>query len=79
MRHILRAKFLRVHLVEALDDVPDFAASDARFVLAADSPNDELEAQRHRAGVQQETNDATEAYAAWTKREHARYRDDWLP
>ena len=34
---------------------------------------------RHRAGVEQETNDASEAYASWTKREHARYRDDWLP
>jgi hypothetical protein len=34
---------------------------------------------RNGVGVERETNDANEAYAAWTKREHARYRDDWLP
>jgi uncharacterized cupin superfamily protein len=36
-------------------------------------------AQRNGAGVERETNDAQEAYAGWTKREHAHYRDNWLP
>ena len=36
-------------------------------------------ARRHGAGVERETNDAQEAYAGWTKRAHAPYRDDWLP
>jgi uncharacterized cupin superfamily protein len=34
---------------------------------------------RHRAGVERETNDPREAYAALTRREHTRYRDGWLP
>ena len=34
---------------------------------------------RHSAGVEQETKDPREAYAAVRKREHTRYRDGWLP
>ncbi len=34
---------------------------------------------RHGAGVEQETNEPTQAYAALTKRQPARYRDEWLP
>ena len=36
-------------------------------------------AQRHGASVEQETTDAREAYARFTKRELAAYRDGWLP
>ncbi len=36
-------------------------------------------AQRHGAGVEQETTDAHEAYASFTKREPTRYREGWLP
>jgi uncharacterized cupin superfamily protein len=35
-------------------------------------------AQRHGAGVEQETNDATEAYAGLTRRQPTRYRSEWL-
>jgi uncharacterized cupin superfamily protein len=34
---------------------------------------------RHGAGVAEETNEADQAYAAWTRREPGPYRDDWLP
>ena len=34
---------------------------------------------RHGAGVEQETTDAHEAYARFTKREPTAYRDGWLP
>ena len=36
-------------------------------------------AQRHGAGVDQETTDAAEAYARFPKSELTRYREDWLP
>jgi uncharacterized cupin superfamily protein len=36
-------------------------------------------AQRHGAGVAEETNDPEVAYAAWTRRGPARYREGWLP
>jgi uncharacterized cupin superfamily protein len=36
-------------------------------------------AQRHGAGVEQETTDAKQAYAGLTRREPTRYRDGWLP
>ena len=36
-------------------------------------------AQRHGAGVDQETTDAAEAYARFGKSELTRYREDWLP
>jgi uncharacterized cupin superfamily protein len=36
-------------------------------------------AQRHGAGVDTETNEPKEAYAPFTRRGHARYRDGWLP
>jgi uncharacterized cupin superfamily protein len=36
-------------------------------------------AQRHGAGVEQETTDATEAYARFAKGMLTRYRDGWLP
>jgi uncharacterized cupin superfamily protein len=36
-------------------------------------------AQRHGAGVEQETTDAQEAYAGLTKRDSTRYREGWLP
>jgi uncharacterized cupin superfamily protein len=36
-------------------------------------------ASRHDAGVEQETTDATQAYARFTKRELTGYRDGWLP
>jgi uncharacterized cupin superfamily protein len=35
-------------------------------------------ASRHGAGVEQETTDAKEAYAPFTKREPTRYREGWL-
>lgn len=41
-------------------------------------PVDEV-AQRHGAGVEQETTDAKQAYARVPKREPSRYRDGWLP
>lgn len=34
---------------------------------------------RHGAGVERETNEPNEAYAPFTKRQHASYRDGWLP
>ena len=34
---------------------------------------------RHGVGVEQETSDATQAYAAFTRREPTRYREGWLP
>jgi hypothetical protein len=34
---------------------------------------------RHGAGVEQETTDPKQAYAAVTKREPTRYREGWLP
>jgi uncharacterized cupin superfamily protein len=34
---------------------------------------------RHDAGVDQETTDAKQAYARFTKREPTRYREGWLP
>jgi hypothetical protein len=34
---------------------------------------------RHGAGVEEETNDADEAYAAVPKREPTGYREGWLP
>jgi uncharacterized cupin superfamily protein len=34
---------------------------------------------RHRAGVREETNEATEAYAGLTKRQPMRFREGWLP
>jgi uncharacterized cupin superfamily protein len=34
---------------------------------------------RHGAGVERETNDAHEAYAHLTRRNHTRYQDGWLP
>jgi len=36
-------------------------------------------AQRHGAGVEQETTDVRQAYAALTRREPTRYREGWLP
>jgi uncharacterized cupin superfamily protein len=36
-------------------------------------------AQRHGAGVEQETTEATEAYARFQRREPTRYREGWLP
>jgi uncharacterized cupin superfamily protein len=36
-------------------------------------------AQRHGAGVKEETPDAEVAYAGWTRRGPARYREGWLP
>jgi uncharacterized cupin superfamily protein len=36
-------------------------------------------ARRHGAGVDKETNAPTEAYAPFTRREHARFREGWLP
>ena len=41
-------------------------------------PVDEA-ALRHGAGVEQETTDPAEAYARFTRRGPARYRDGWLP
>jgi uncharacterized cupin superfamily protein len=34
---------------------------------------------RHGAGVEEETNDPNAAYARFTRREHTRFRPDWLP
>jgi uncharacterized cupin superfamily protein len=34
---------------------------------------------RHGAGVEKETNEPKEAYAPFTRRGHARYREGWLP
>src|SRR5438105_3920955 len=36
-------------------------------------------AQRHEAGVAQETNEAKEAYASWPATRPTPYRDGWLP
>jgi uncharacterized cupin superfamily protein len=36
-------------------------------------------AQRHGAGVEKETNEPKEAYAPFTRRQHSRYREGWLP
>ena len=36
-------------------------------------------AARHGVSVERETNDATEAYAKFQKRQQTRYRGDWLP
>jgi uncharacterized cupin superfamily protein len=36
-------------------------------------------AQRHGAGVDKETTEATEAYARFQRREPTRYREGWLP
>ena len=36
-------------------------------------------AARHGVGVERDTNDATEAYARFEKRQQTRYREDWLP
>ena len=41
-------------------------------------PVDEV-AQRHRAGVEEETNEGRLAYASVPKREPTTYRDGWLP
>jgi hypothetical protein len=41
-------------------------------------PESEL-AQRHDAGVAQETSEPDEAYASYPKDEPAAYRDGWLP
>ena len=34
---------------------------------------------RHGVGVEEETSDATQAYAGFTRREPTRYREGWLP
>ncbi len=34
---------------------------------------------RHGAGVEEETTDPEQAYARFTRRQAARYREDWLP
>ena len=36
-------------------------------------------ARRHGVSVETETNDPTEAYAPFARRDHTRYRDGWLP
>jgi hypothetical protein len=36
-------------------------------------------AQRHGAGVEEETTDAAVAYASYPERKPTRYRDGWLP
>jgi uncharacterized cupin superfamily protein len=36
-------------------------------------------ARRHNAGVDEETNDATKAYARFTPRQPTQYREGWLP
>jgi uncharacterized cupin superfamily protein len=36
-------------------------------------------AARHGVSVERDTNDATEAYAKFQKRNETRYREDWLP
>jgi len=36
-------------------------------------------ARRHGAGVEKETNEPKEAYAPFTRRQPARYREEWLP
>jgi uncharacterized cupin superfamily protein len=36
-------------------------------------------AARHGVSVERDTNEATEAYAKFEKRQHTRYREDWLP
>jgi uncharacterized cupin superfamily protein len=36
-------------------------------------------AARHGVSVERDTNDATEAYAKFEKRQQTRYREDWLP
>jgi uncharacterized cupin superfamily protein len=41
-------------------------------------PPDETAA-RHGVGVERDTNEPEEAYAGWVKREHTRYREEWLP
>ena len=40
-------------------------------------PVDEV-AQRHGAGVAEETTEAERAYAGWTRRQPTRYREEWL-
>jgi uncharacterized cupin superfamily protein len=40
-------------------------------------PVDEV-AQRHGAGVDEETTEPEQAYAGWTRRQPTRYREDWL-
>jgi uncharacterized cupin superfamily protein len=41
-------------------------------------PVDEVAA-RHGVSAERETNEPREAYAGLPRREHARYRDGWLP
>ena len=36
-------------------------------------------AARHAVSVDEDTNEPEKAYASWVRREHARYREDWLP
>ena len=54
-----------------------------RVPLGARVPERDVEGgtdvDRHRAGVEQETNDPEEAYAHVSHRQPTRYRDGWLP
>jgi len=36
-------------------------------------------AARHGVSVDEDTNEPEKAYASWVRRQHARYREDWLP
>jgi len=36
-------------------------------------------AARHNVSVDEDTNEPEKAYASWVRRQHARYRKDWLP
>jgi uncharacterized cupin superfamily protein len=36
-------------------------------------------AARHGVSVEHDTSEPEEAYAGWVKRQHTRYREDWLP
>jgi len=36
-------------------------------------------AARHEVSVDEDTKEPEKAYANWVRRQHARYREDWLP
>ena len=71
------------HVIIGAGDGPCVVVAVGARDQSVDNPNwggypvDEV-AKRHGAGVETETNEPSEAYARFTKRQPTRYRSDWL-
>jgi uncharacterized cupin superfamily protein len=71
------------HVIIGAGDGPCVVIAVGARVLSVDNPDwggypvDEL-ALRHRAGVEEETNEPEKAYANVTRRKPTRYREEWL-